>query len=141
MRLLLNLIWLVLAGFWAFLGWLLAALVMVVLIVTIPFAIQAVKIAFFTLWPFGRTLEKRPDAGAASVLGNVLWLVLAGWWLALLHLISGVALAITIIGIPLALGNFKLIPVSLRPFGREIVPIDQARAEAGAVAIAPPPPR
>jgi len=141
MRVLLNIIWLVLAGFWACVGWLIAALVMFVLIITIPFGVQAVKIAVFSLWPFGRTLVRRPTAGLGSTIGNVIWVLLAGWWLALLHLVSGIALAITVIGIPLALGNFKLIPVSLRPFGREIVPIDQARAEAGAVAIAPPPPR
>src|SRR5215218_1662677 len=100
------------------LGYLLAALVMFILIITIPFA----------LWPFGRTLVKRPDAGAPSVIGNVLWLLLAGWWLALGHLVTGVLLCLTIIGIPLGLGNFKLIPVSLWPFGRQIVPIDYAEA-------------
>ncbi len=124
----LNLIWLVLAGFWAFLGWLIAALVMAILIITIPFAVQAVKIAVFSLWPFGRTVLKRESAGAPSLIGNILWLVLCGWWLALLHLIAGVALAITIIGIPLALGNWKLIPISLWPFGREIITIEEARA-------------
>jgi uncharacterized membrane protein YccF (DUF307 family) len=140
MRLVLNLIWLVLAGFWAFLGWLIAALVMAILIITIPFAVQAVKIAVFSLWPFGRTVLKRESAGAPSLIGNILWLVLCGWWLALLHLIGGVALAITIIGIPLALGNWKLIPISLWPFGREIVTIEEARArgELGSgVAVAP----
>jgi uncharacterized membrane protein YccF (DUF307 family) len=126
--LVLNLIWLVLAGFWAFLGWLIAALVMAILIITIPFAVQAVKIAVFSLWPFGRTVLKRESAGAPSLIGNILWLVLCGWWLALLHLIAGVALAITIIGIPLALGNWKLIPISLWPFGREIITIEEARA-------------
>src|SRR3954467_14601969 len=140
MRVLLNVIWLVLAGFWAFVGWLIAAVVMFILIITIPFGVQAVKIALFSLWPFGRTLVRRPTAGVASSIGNVVWFLLAGWWLALLHLITGVALAITIIGIPLALGNFKLIPVSLRPFGREIVPLDQARAEAGGGGGRPPPP-
>jgi uncharacterized membrane protein YccF (DUF307 family) len=131
MRLLLNLIWLVLAGIWAFIGWALAAFLMAILIITIPFAIQAAKIAVFSLWPFGRTVIKRESAGAASVIGNVLWLVLCGWWLALLHLVTGVLLALTIIGIPLALGNFKLIPISLWPFGREIVTVEEARSEMG----------
>jgi uncharacterized membrane protein YccF (DUF307 family) len=79
------------------------------------------------LWPFGRTVVRRPDAGAASAIGNVLWFVLCGWWLALGHLISGVLLCITLIGIPLGLANFKLIPVSLRPFGRDIVSIEEAQ--------------
>jgi uncharacterized membrane protein YccF (DUF307 family) len=125
-RLILNVIWLVLCGFWMAIGYLLAALVMFILIITIPFALQAVKLASFAFWPFGRTLVKRPDAGAPSAIGNVIWLILAGWWLALGHLITGVLLCITIIGIPLGIANFKLIPVSLLPFGREIVPIDEA---------------
>ena len=131
MRLILNIIWLVLCGFWMALGYLLAALLMFILIITIPFALQAVKMASFALWPFGRTLVKRPDAGAASVIGNVIWLILAGWWLALGHLVTGVALCITVIGIPLGLANFKLIPVSLWPMGREIVDADEASAWAG----------
>ena len=137
----LNVIWLVLAGIWAFLGWMLAAVIMFILIITIPFGLQAVKIAVFSLWPFGRTLVKRDTAGAPSVVGNVLWLILCGWWLAILHLVSAVAQAITIIGIPLALGSLKLIPVSLWPFGREIVPVEEARQRgelASGVAIGEP---
>jgi uncharacterized membrane protein YccF (DUF307 family) len=125
-RLILNILWLVLSGFWLALGYLFAAVLMFILIITIPFGLQAVKLAMFALWPFGRTLVKRPEAGAPSLIGNVLWLVLAGWWLALGHLVTGLLLCVTIIGIPLGLGNFKLIPVSLWPFGREIVPIDNA---------------
>src|SRR5262249_51735251 len=97
----------------------LAAVVMFILIITIPFGLQAVKIALFSLWPFGRTLVRREGAGAPSVIGNVLWVILCGWWLALMHLVTGVVQAVTIVGIPLALGNWKLIPVSLAPFGRE----------------------
>jgi uncharacterized membrane protein YccF (DUF307 family) len=123
-RLLLNLIWLIFAGIWAFLAWALAAIVMAILIITIPFAIQAAKIAVFSLWPFGRTVVKRGDAGVGSLIGNILWFVLCGWWLALVHLITGIALCITIIGIPLGLGMFKLIPISLWPMGREIVSVD-----------------
>jgi uncharacterized membrane protein YccF (DUF307 family) len=129
-RLILNVIWLVLCGFWMALGYLFAALIMFILIITIPFALQAVKMASFAFWPFGRTLVRRPDSGAPSAIGNVIWFLLAGWWLALGHLITGVALCITIIGIPLGLANFKLIPVSLTPFGREIVPIDEAPGDA-----------
>ena len=134
MRLLLNLIWLVFAGIWACIAWCLAALLMVIPIITIPFAIQAVKIAMFSLWPFGRTLVKRPGAGIPSLIGNILWFVLCGWWLALVHLLAGIALCITIIGIPLGLGNFKLIPISLWPMGREIVDIDDA-SRSGAVVL------
>lgn len=94
---------------------------MLVLIVTIPFGLQAFKLAGYSLWPFGRTIVKRPEAGGASVVGNILWLLLAGWWLALLHLLAAAALAITIIGFPLAIANVKLIPAALWPFGREVV--------------------
>jgi len=127
LRLLLNLIWLVFGGLFMALGYAVAALVFCILIVTIPFGIAAGRMALFCVWPFGRTLVRRRDAGVASTIGNVLWILLAGWWLALGHLITGVLMCITIIGIPLGLANFKLIPVSLTPLGREVVDIDQAR--------------
>jgi len=123
---LLNIIWLVLSGIWLAIGYALAGLVMFILIITIPFGVQAFKLAAFSLWPFGRTVVKKPEAGAGSVIGNILWLVLAGWWIAIGHLVTALALAITIIGIPLALGNIKLIPVALWPFGREIVPVAES---------------
>src|SRR5690242_103140 len=128
MRVLLNVIWFVLAGLWMALAYALAALICFVLIITIPFGIASLRIALFALWPFGRTVVKRDDAGVASGIGNVIWFVLCGWWLALGHLVTGVLLCLTIIGIPLGLANFKLIPVSLVPLGREIVDADQARA-------------
>jgi uncharacterized membrane protein YccF (DUF307 family) len=126
-RLLLNLIWLVFGGLVMAVGYALTALVMLILIITIPFGIASARIALFCLWPFGRTIVRRPDAGAGSLIGNVIWFVLAGWWLAIGHLVTGVLMCLTIIGIPLGLANFKLIPVSLTPFGREIVAIDEAR--------------
>jgi uncharacterized membrane protein YccF (DUF307 family) len=126
-RLVLNLIWLVFGGLWLALGYAIVALVMFILIVTIPLGIAASRMALFCLWPFGRTLIRRRDAGAGSMIGNIIWFVLAGWWLALGHLFSGVLMCLTIIGIPLGLANFKLIPVSLTPFGRDIVDIEQAR--------------
>ena len=126
MRLVLNVIWLVLAGFWMALGYGLAALIMFILIITIPFGVAALRIGVFALWPFGKTVIRRGDAGAGSTIGNVIWFVLAGWWLILMHLITGVALCLTIIGIPLGLANFKLIPVTLTPFGRDIVTIEEA---------------
>jgi uncharacterized membrane protein YccF (DUF307 family) len=126
-RVLLNVIWLVFGGLWLALGYAVVAVVMFILIITIPFGIASARIALFCLWPFGRTLIRRDDAGAGSVIGNVIWFVLAGWWLALGHLVSGVLMCLTIIGIPLGLANFKLIPVSLTPFGREIVDIEEAQ--------------
>jgi uncharacterized membrane protein YccF (DUF307 family) len=130
-RTLLNIIWLVLCGFWMAVLYVIAGIVMCVLIITIPFGIQAFKLAGFMLWPFGRTVVRRPEAGAGSVIGNVLWVVLVGWELAIAHLVTAFALAITIIGIPLALGNLKLVPVSLLPFGRTVVPAKEAAATGG----------
>src|SRR3954452_11899600 len=127
-RLLLNILWFVLAGLWLAIGYAFAALMCFILILTIPFGVAALRIGIFALWPFGRTVVRRSDAGAGSAIGNVLWFVLCGWWLALGHLITGIALCITLIGIPLGLANFKLIPVSLLPLGREIVPADAASA-------------
>lgn len=126
MRTILNLVWLVLAGFWLAIGYVVAGLICCLLIITIPFGIASFRIAGYALWPFGRTVVDRRDAGAPSVLGNVLWVVFAGWWLALGHLVTGIALCLTIIGIPLGLANFKLIPISLLPLGKEIVPSDLA---------------
>src|SRR3954469_4380961 len=108
MRLLLNLIWFVFAGLWTAIGYAFAALIMFILIITIPFGVAALRIAIFALWPFGKTVVRRADAGAGSAIGNVVWFVLAGWWLILVHLITGAFLCLTIIGIPLGLANFKL---------------------------------
>ncbi|MFE6967672.1 MULTISPECIES: YccF domain-containing protein [unclassified Agromyces] len=121
MNTLLNIIWLVLSGIWLFLGYVLAGVVMCILIVTIPWGIASFRIAGYALWPFGRTVVQKPTSGAWSFIGNVIWVILAGWWLALEHLIAGVLLCITIIGIPLGIANFKLVPVSLAPLGKEIV--------------------
>jgi uncharacterized membrane protein YccF (DUF307 family) len=137
-RVLLNVIWLVFGGLWLALGYAVVAVVMFILIITIPFGIASARIALFCLWPFGRTLIRRDDAGAGSLIGNVIWFVLAGWWLALGHLVSGVLMCLTIIGIPLGLANFKLIPVSLTPFGREIVDIEEAQSRGLSAAITVP---
>jgi uncharacterized membrane protein YccF (DUF307 family) len=123
-RVVLNVIWLVLAGFWMAVGYALAGVAMCILIITIPFGIASFRIAAFCLWPFGRTIVKKPTAGVWSTIGNIIWVILAGWWLALLNFITGVLLCITIIGIPLGLASFKLIPVSLTPLGRDIVDSD-----------------
>ena len=118
----------VFAGIWLAILYTFAALICFVLIITIPFGVAALRIARFTLWPFGRTLVRRQEAGVASGIGNVIWLVLCGWWLAIGHLVTGIAECLTIIGIPLGLANFKLIPVSLLPLGRQIMSVDEARA-------------
>ncbi|GAA1956725.1 YccF domain-containing protein [Agromyces allii] len=119
----LNIIWLVLSGFWLFLGYLAAGVIMCILIVTIPWGIASFRIGLYALWPFGRTVVAKPTSGAWSFIGNVIWFLLAGIWLAIAHLVSGVLLCITIIGIPLGIADFKLIPVSLAPLGKEIVDI------------------
>ena len=121
----LNVIWLVLEGLWMAIAYVIAGIICFVLIITIPFGIASFRIAGYVLWPFGRTVERRPTAGVASVIGNVLWLILFGWWLALGHLIAGVALCLTIIGIPLGIASFKIIPVTLVPLGTQIVPSGQ----------------
>ncbi|MCC3652341.1 MULTISPECIES: YccF domain-containing protein [Streptomyces] len=125
MKTLLNLIWLVLSGFWLALAYVLAGLICFVLIITIPFGIASFRIAGYALWPFGKTTVERRDAGAGSLIGNVLWIIFAGWWLALGHIVTGLALCVTIIGIPFGIANFKMIPISLMPLGREIVPSDR----------------
>ena len=136
MRAILNIIWLVFGGFWLALGYILAGIVACILIITIPFGIQAFKLGGYAFWPFGRTVVKRADAGAPSVIGNVIWLILAGWWLALAHVITGVALCLTIIGIPLGIADFKLALVALWPFGRQIVSVEEAEMiEGHAVAV------
>jgi uncharacterized membrane protein YccF (DUF307 family) len=126
MRLLLNVIWFVFAGLWMAIGYAIAALIMFILIITIPFGVAALRIGIFALWPFGKTVVRRADAGAGSAIGNVLWFVLAGWWLIIGHVITGALLCLTIIGIPLGLANFKMIAVTFRPFGRDIVSIEEA---------------
>jgi uncharacterized membrane protein YccF (DUF307 family) len=133
-RLVLNLLWLILSGIWFFIAYLLAGIVMCLLIITIPFGLASFRLAAFVLWPFGRTVVPRPTAGAASMIGNVLWFVLIGLWMAIGHLISGVLLCLTIIGIPLGLGNFKLAAVAIAPLGKEIVPTSDPRASLGTLA-------
>jgi uncharacterized membrane protein YccF (DUF307 family) len=121
----LNILWLVLEGLWMAIGYVLAGIVCFVLIITIPFGIAAFRIAGYVLWPFGRTVERRASAGIGSLIGNVLWIILFGWWLALGHFIAGVLLCLTIIGIPLGIASFKIIPVTLVPLGSRIVPVRQ----------------
>jgi uncharacterized membrane protein YccF (DUF307 family) len=132
-RIVLNLLWLILSGIWFFIAYAIAGVVMCILIITIPFGIASFRLAAYVLWPFGRTVVPRPTAGAASTIGNVLWFVLIGLWMAIGHLISGVVLCLTIIGIPLGLGNFKLAAVAIAPLGKEIVPTSDPRASLGTI--------
>ena len=134
MRLILNVIWLIFGGLWLALGYLLAALICFVLIITIPFGIASFRIAAYALWPFGRTVVRKPTAGVGSAIGNVIWLIFAGIWLAIGHIVTGIALCLTIIGIPLGIASFKMVPVSLLPLGAEIVDSDEV-----GVITAPPP--
>ncbi|HEX6195339.1 MAG TPA: YccF domain-containing protein [Jiangellaceae bacterium] len=125
MSTLLNIIWLVLGGIWLAIGYVIAGIICVILIITIPFGIASFRVANYALWPFGRTTVLRRDAGAGSAIGNVIWFIFAGWWLALAHIVTAIAQFVTIIGIPLAIANLKMIPISLLPLGRQIVPSDQ----------------
>lgn len=121
MRTVLNVIWLILAGFWLFVGYITVGVVLCILILTIPWGIASFRIGLYALWPFGREIISKPTAGVGSFLGNVVWVILAGWWLALAHIVSGIVLCITIIGIPLGLADFKMVPISLMPLGKDIV--------------------
>jgi uncharacterized membrane protein YccF (DUF307 family) len=119
----LNIIWLVLSGIWLAIGYAVAGVLLCITVIGIPWGIASFRIASYALWPFGRTTEPNPSAGVPSMVGNVIWLVLAGIWLAIAHVVSGVALCLTIIGIPLGLANFKMVPISLMPLGYRIVPV------------------
>jgi uncharacterized membrane protein YccF (DUF307 family) len=124
-NLLLNVLWLIFCGIWMAIAYTLAALVCFVLIITIPFGVASLRIAGYVLWPFGRTTVERPGTGAPSFVGNVIWVIFAGWWLALGHLLTSIPLFLSIIGIPFGWANLKLIPISLMPLGREVVPTDE----------------
>jgi uncharacterized membrane protein YccF (DUF307 family) len=126
-RTLLNILWLIFGGVLIALGYAVAGLICFVLVVTIPFGVASFRMANYALWPFGRELVRKPSAGTASAVGNVIWFIVAGWWLALGHITAAVAQFISIIGIPLGLANVKLVPVSLFPLGHEIVDADAPR--------------
>jgi uncharacterized membrane protein YccF (DUF307 family) len=133
LSLVLNLLWIVFGGAWMALGWLLAAVIMALTIIGLPWAWAALTIALYTLLPFGHTVVDRPTSpvgGLLGLIGNLIWLVLAGWWLALGHLITAFFLAITIIGLPFAWAHLKLAGISLWPVGREIVSTDEAQRTA-----------
>ena len=123
MRTIGNVLWLLLAGLWMAIAYTLAALLAFVLIVTIPFGVASLRLAGYALWPFGRTVVPQADRGAMSAVGNLVWFLVAGWWLALGHLVTGLLLCVTVIGLPLGIANIKMIPLAFAPFGKQIVPI------------------
>ena len=117
----LNIIWFLFSGLWLWLAYMLAGVICCILIVTIPWGIASFRIANYVAWPFGRSVVEKPTSGLGSLLGNIVWFIVAGWWLALAHLTTAIALCLTIVGIPLAIANLKLIPVTLLPLGKQIV--------------------
>ena len=129
LSLLLNLLWIVFGGLWMAVGWIVAAVIMAITIIGLPWAWAAVNIASYTLLPFGRKAVSRAEhlgthdigTGPFGLLGNIVWLVLAGWWLALGHLLTAILLAVTIIGIPFAWAHLKLAGIALWPIGKMIV--------------------
>ena len=135
MRLVLNILWVLLGGLWMALAWVLAGIVMAITLIGLPWARAAFAIARYTLLPFGFRAVRRDrislrrdlGTGVLGVLGNVIWLALAGWWLALGHLAAAVLLGVTVIGIPFAWAHLKLAGLALWPIGREVVAVDDPR--------------
>jgi uncharacterized membrane protein YccF (DUF307 family) len=134
LSLLLNLVWIVFGGLWMAVGWVIAAVLMAITIVGLPWTRAAFNIASYTLLPFGQKAVSRAEyfgsedmgTGPLGVLGNIVWLMLAGWWLALGHLITAILLAVTIVGIPFAWAHLKLAGIALWPIGKMIVPAEDA---------------
>ena len=125
MKTLLNIIWLLLCGFWLALAYIFFGIIACILVVTLPAGVACFRIANYVLWPFGREVVPAPGAGAMSGISNVIWFLVAGVWLAIDHVLTALLLAVTIIGIPLAIANIKMIPVTCFPFGKQIVSSDQ----------------
>ncbi|MGL4831569.1 MAG: YccF domain-containing protein [Propionibacteriaceae bacterium] len=121
MKTIINAIWFLLAGVWLWLGYMLAGVLACIFVVTIPFGIASFRLANYVVWPFGRTVVARPSAGVHTALANVVWFVIAGWWLVLLHLVIALGQALTIVGLANAWVSLKMIPVCLAPFGKQIV--------------------
>ncbi len=139
MRILLNIIWLLVSGIELAIAYAIAGLVALVFIVTIPLAVPAFRLAGYALWPFGRVVVERPGAGSGALLMNIVWFLVAGWWLVLAHLIVAFLLAITIIGIPFAVAVVKMSKLALAPFGKDVMDLRRARERDVVVAQEPPP--
>lgn len=125
MKTLLNIIWLLFGGLWLALGYFVAGIICCLLVVTIPWGLASFRIANYALWPFGRTVVDRGRVGAFSTIGNVIWVLVAGIWIAIGHVLTAIPMFVSIVGIPLGLANLKMIPISLMPLGKEIVPSSQ----------------
>ncbi len=121
MRTLLNIIWLLFGGIWLALAYLIVGIISCIFIITIPVGVAFIRMAAYVFWPFGKTVVKRPDAGAFSTVINVIWFILIGWVLALVHLVTALGQAVTIVGLANAIVSLKMIPVSCFPFGKQIV--------------------
>ena len=138
LSLLLNVLWIVFGGLWMAVGWIIAAILMAITIVGLPWTRAAFNIALYTLLPFGQKAVSRAEyygsedlgTGPLGLLGNIIWLILAGWWLALGHLITAILLAVTIVGIPFAWAHLKLAGIALWPIGKIIVPTDDTTRSA-----------
>ena len=138
---LLNAVWFVLGGFLAGLGWVLAGVIMAITIIGIPWARSCFMLARYTFWPFGFDIVSRDElrgrgdigTGVWGTIGNIVWFVLAGWWLAVMHIVAAAGFAITIIGIPFAWAHVKLALASLFPIGKTVVPVDVIRLLPGTV--------
>lgn len=133
MRTLGNILWFLLAGLWLAIAYAIAGIIAFVLIVTIPFGIASFRLAGYVIWPFGRTVVWQRQAGVWSLIGNVIWVIVVGWELAVAHLLAGLLLFITIIGIPFGVASWKMIPLSLFPLGREVVPLESVGHDPYAV--------
>lgn len=129
MRTILNIIWLVFGGIWLAALYFLAGILACILIVTIPFGIASFRMARYVLWPYGKAVVAKPGAGGGSAIGNVIWFIVAGWWLAIGHVVTAIAQSLTIIGIIDAIVNLKMIPVTCFPFGKRIVDRNSLRPD------------
>ncbi|MGH4024879.1 MAG: YccF domain-containing protein [Pseudonocardiaceae bacterium] len=139
MRVVGNVLWLLLAGLALAIGYALAGIVSFLLIVTIPFGVASFRLAGYVIWPFGRVVVDRPGSAPVLVfLANVLWLIFAGWWLALAHLALGVLLCLTIIGIPFGIASFKMVPLAFVPLGRRVVSLRELEPEVPVIAAVSP---
>ena len=135
MSVLLNLLWIVFGGLWMALAWVVAAILMAITIIGLPWTRAAFNIALYTLLAFGQRAVSRAEytgredlgTGPLGMIGNLIWLVIAGWWLTLLHLMTAALLAVTIIGLPFAWAHIKLAGLALWPIGKMIVPSDELR--------------
>ena len=127
MRTIGNVLWFVLAGLWLAIGYALAGVILCVTIIGIPFGLAAFRLAGYVIWPFGRIVVPNPErTPGVSAIGNVLWFVLAGWWLCLTHVVTGLLLCLTIIAFPFGIANFKLAGLAFAPLGKLIIPADSA---------------